>query len=204
MSLIAILRGIRPEEVIDVAAALVDSGFDTIEVPLNSPTPFRSLELLCASFGARCRCGAGTVLNPEDVDRVKAAGGTLIVTPNVNADVIRRALELGLEVLPGFATATEALGAVAAGARELKLFPAGSYGPGHLSAVRSILPPHVRIIAVGGVSGGNLTEWACADGVAIGSSLFTPGMSLQSVALAAADIGAKYRGAETARWHRLR
>lgn len=203
MSLIAILRGIRPEEVLDVGSILVDAGFDTIEIPLNSPTPFRSIELLCARFGAHCRCGAGTVLRPEDVERVKAAGGTLIVTPNINTEVIHRTLELGLDVLPGFGTATEALCAVAAGAEDLKLFPAASYGPGHLGAIRSILPPQIRITAVGGISAGNLAQWGCADGVAIGSSLFAPGMPPQAVALAARDTVARYRAVETARWQRV-
>src|SRR5688500_10967814 len=125
--IVAILRGVRPEEILDIASALISSGIRAIEVPLNSPDPLTSVARLSAAFGSDCLCGAGTVLTPAQVDQVKAAGGSLIVSPNTDARVIRHAVDLGLAVMPGFATATEAFAAIDAGARHLKLFPAGTY-----------------------------------------------------------------------------
>ncbi|MFZ0499903.1 MAG: 2-dehydro-3-deoxy-6-phosphogalactonate aldolase, partial [Steroidobacteraceae bacterium] len=154
--LVAILRGIRPEEVHEVGAALYEAGIRAIEVPLNSPSPLASVARLAEKFGDRCLCGAGTVLRASDVDAVHAAGGRLIVTPNTMPAVIQRAVELGLSVMPGFATATEAFAALDAGASLLKLFPAASYGPAHLQALRDVLPPAVAVFAVGGVGAANL------------------------------------------------
>ena len=136
LQLTAILRGIRPHEIIDVAAALLERGVHAIEVPLNSPEPLDSIQRLAAAFGERCLCGAGTVLQVAQVDQVHAAGGRLLVAPNTDPAVIARALALGVVPMPGVASATEAFAAIAAGARELKLFPASSYGPGHLRAAR--------------------------------------------------------------------
>lgn len=183
--LIAILRGIRPDEILEVAAALVESGIRGIEVPLNSPEPVLSIRRLSERYGDRCLCGAGTVLKPEQVDAVADAGGKLIVTPNVNPAVIARGVALGLQLLPGFATATEAFAALDAGASALKLFPASTYGVQHLKALRAVLP-RIKIFAVGGVGARTLPEWSEAgiDGIAFSSEIYAPGR-------AAADVGAR-------------
>lgn len=182
----AILRGIRPDEVLDVAAELVTRGVHAIEVPLNSPDPLDSIARLAATFGDRCLCGAGTVLDAAQVEQVHAAGARLLVAPNADAAVIARALALGLTPMPGFATATEAFAAIAAGARELKLFPASSYGPAHLRALRAVLPAGVRVHAVGGVDEASAAAWLAAgvDGFGLGSTVYRPGM-------AAAEVGAR-------------
>ena len=182
----AILRGIRPDEVLAVAAVLVERGVQAIEVPLNSPEPLDSIARLAAAFGDRCLCGAGTVLDVAQVDQVHAAGGRLLVSPNTDAAVIARARALGLVPMPGFATATEAFAAIAAGASELKLFPASTCGPGHLRALRAVLPAHVRVHAVGGVDERNAAAWldAGVDGFGLGGSLYRPGLT-------PADVGAR-------------
>jgi 2-dehydro-3-deoxyphosphogalactonate aldolase len=176
---VAILRGLTAQRAPEVGAALVAEGFRTIEVPLNSPQPFDTIKLLAAAHGD-CLVGAGTVLNAADVDRVHGAGGRLIVAPNCSVAVIRRALELKMRVLPGIATATEAFTALDAGATELKLFPAATYGPRHLRALKSVLPPHARVYAVGGVGSQDIATWlgSGADGFGFGSELFTPAYTL--------------------------
>ena len=186
LQLTAILRGIRPHEIIDVAAALVERGVHATEVPLNSPEPLDSIQRLAAAFGERCLCGAGTVLQVAQVDQVHAAGGRLLVAPNTDPVVIARALALDMVPMPGVASATEAFAAIAAGARELKLFPASSYGPGHLRALRAVLPPQVRMHAVGGVDEHNAGQWldAGVEGFGLGGNLYRPGMS-------AAEVGAR-------------
>ena len=196
--LVAILRGIRPEEVLDVATALHEAGIGAIEVPLNSPAPLASVARLAAKFGDRCLCGAGTVLRPADVDAVHAAGGRLIVTPNTVPAVIERAVALGLTVMPGFATATEAFAAVDAGAGMLKLFPVASYGPGHLQALRDVLPPAVAVFAVGGVGAANLAPWrqaGCA-GVGVGGDLYRAGHPAGDVHRRALALVAAWRAAQ--------
>jgi 2-dehydro-3-deoxyphosphogalactonate aldolase len=195
--LIAILRGIRPDEILDVAGALVEAGIRGLEVPLNSPEPLLSIARLAERHGEACLCGAGTVLKPAQVDAVARAGGKLIVTPNVSSDVIARGVQLGLQVVPGFATATEAFEALDAGASALKLFPASTYGVAHLKALRAVLPP-IKVFAVGGVGARTLVEWVEAgiDGVGFASDLYAPGRS-------AAEVGA--RAAEIVRaWHQAR
>lgn len=198
--LIAILRGIRPDEILDVAQALVDSGIRGIEVPLNSPDPLLSIRRLSEKYGSTCLCGAGTVLKPEQVDAVAQAGGKLIVTPNVNPVVIGRAVQLGLQVVPGFATATEAFAALDAGATALKLFPASTYGVQHLKALRAVLPP-IKIFAVGGVGARTLPEWSEAgiDGIAFGSEIYSPGRAAAEVGSRAADIVNAWRQARGSR-----
>lgn len=183
--LIAILRGIRPDEILEVAKALIDAGFRGIEVPLNSPDPLVSIQRLTERFGSECLCGAGTVLKAAQVDAVAAAGGKLIVTPNVDQSVIARSVELGLQPVPGFATATEAFRAIDAGATALKMFPASTYGVQHLKALRAVLPG-TKVFAVGGVGARNLTEWAEAgiDGIGFGTDIYAPGRT-------AADVGAR-------------
>lgn len=183
LSIVAILRGITPGEIVDVAAALVRSGIRTIEVPLNSPDPFESIARLHTAFGEQCLCGAGTVLTTAQVEQVRAAGGQLVVSPNTDPALIARALELRLTPMPGFASATEAFQAIAAGASDLKLFPASSYGPGHLRALRAVLPAATRVYAVGGIDERNLAQWlaAGADGVGLGGNLYQPGMRANEV-----------------------
>jgi 2-dehydro-3-deoxyphosphogalactonate aldolase len=182
--IVAILRGVHPDEVLSIAAALESAGVRAIEVPLNSPEPFESIARLCREFGERCLCGAGTVLDTNEVDAVYQAGARLIVTPNTDPVVIERAADRALTVIPGFATATEAFQAVEAGASALKLFPAATYGPKHLRALREVLPPHMPVFAVGSVGRANLLEWfdAGAFGVGVGSELYKPGDSPKVVA----------------------
>jgi len=180
IELVAILRGLTPQRAPEVGATLVAEGFRAIEVPLNSPQPFDTIKLLVSAHGADCMVGAGTVLNAADVERVHGAGGRLVVAPNCNAAVIRRALDLKMRVLPGIATATEAFIALDAGATELKLFPAATYGPRHLRALKSVLPPHARVYPVGGVGAQDIAAWLAsgADGFGFGSELFTPAYTL--------------------------
>jgi 2-dehydro-3-deoxyphosphogalactonate aldolase len=183
IELVAILRGLTPQRAPEVGAALVEAGFRSIEVPLNSPEPLHTIELLAGAHGAECLVGAGTVLSPADVERVHAAGGRLIVAPNCDAAVIRRALDLGMRVMPGIATATEAFAALAAGAMDLKLFPAATYGPRHLKALKSVLPARARVYPVGGVGAQDIGAWLAsgADGFGFGSELFTPAYTLAEV-----------------------
>jgi 2-dehydro-3-deoxyphosphogalactonate aldolase len=187
MPLVAILRGVTPARIEAIAAALFEAGFRAIEVPLNSPEPLKSIALLAKQFGDRCLTGAGTVLTPEDVDRVADAGGKLLVTPNTNPAVIARGVEKGLTVMPGFYTPSEGFAAVAAGARYLKLFPASSGGIGHLQAMLAVLPKTVPIYAVGSVGAGNMSEWrkAGAAGFGLGSDLFKPDFSDSDIAVRA-------------------
>lgn len=170
--IVAILRGLRPDAAEAVGAALVDAGIKLIEVPLNSPDPFDSIARLIDCFGNRALIGAGTVLDIESVDRLAAIGGRLMVTPNVSPAVISRGVAAGLEVMPGFVTPSEAFVAVAAGARRLKLFPAGALGPGYLKAVREVLPRHVAVWAVGGTDAASLSGWieAGAEGIGVGGA----------------------------------
>ncbi len=191
--LVAILRGVRPEEVVEIAEALIASGISIIEVPLNSPNPLASIELLVRAAGARALIGAGTVLSVDQVNAVAAVGGRLIVSPNVDPLVIRAATQSGMVVLPGYATPTEAFAAIAAGATGLKLFPAEAASPAVLKAHRAVLPHQVPILAVGGVDVSNMEAWrqAGADGFGLGSALFKPGMTASEVGMrAAALVGA--------------
>lgn len=181
--IVAILRGVKHDEILDIAAALVEAGIEAIEVPLNSPDPLVTIGKLCAAFGDQVLCGAGTVLSPEAVDQVAAVGGKLIVTPNTDPAVIAHAVGRGLTVMPGFATPSEAFAAVKAGARSLKLFPAGTFGPGHIKAVRDVLPKDVSVYAVGGVGAANLKPWieAGVAGIGVGGELYRPGYTAQDV-----------------------
>jgi len=187
---VAILRGVLPGEVVEVARVLLDAGIRTIEVPLNSPDPFASIAALAAFLPADCLAGAGTVLSAEDVRRTHAAGGRLVVSPHCDPQVIAAALEMGMRAMPGILTPTEAFAAVRAGARQLKLFPAASFGPGHLRALRTVLPPEVEVYPVGGVAAEQVPEWmaAGAAGFGFGSELFKPEYSLAQVAQRARRI----------------
>ena len=174
---IAILRGVRPTEVLAVAQALRAGGIRIVEVPLNSPEPLRSIEMLVRDFGRELLVGAGTVLSADDVDRVAAAGARLVLAPNFDAGVVRQCKARGLVAMPGVATPTEAFASLAAGADALKLFPAEMLGPPVLKAWRAVLPPSVPLFAVGGVGEHNLAAYkaAGAAGVGTGSSLYSPG-----------------------------
>jgi 2-dehydro-3-deoxyphosphogalactonate aldolase len=181
--IVAILRGVKHDEIVDIAAALVEAGIEAIEVPLNSPDPLTTIGKLCAAFGDKALCGAGTVLSPEAVDQVAGVGGKLIVTPNTDASVISRAAALDLTVMPGFATPSEAFVAVKAGAKTLKLFPAGTFGPGHIKAVRDVLPKDIAVYAVGGVGAANLKPWLDVGvaGIGVGGELYRPGYTAEEV-----------------------
>ena len=197
VELVAILRGLTPERAPEVGAALVGAGFRTIEVPLNSPEPFETIKLLSRQHGASCLIGAGTVITTADVDRVHAAGGRLVVSPNCDGDVIRHALGLGLRVLPGIATATEAFNAVRHGATELKLFPASTYGVGHLKALKSVLPKNVKIYPVGGIGSQDIATWLAsgADGFGFGGELFKPAYTLAELTKRSQELHEALRAA---------
>ena len=187
---IAILRGVRPDEVVAVGEALYRAGLRDVEVPLNSPDPFQSVERLRTALPADCRVGAGTVLTPADVRRAHDAGAEMIVSPNTDPRVIDATVALGMEPLPGAGTPTEAFVAIAAGARTVKVFPGEVVGPAGLRAWRSVLPPGVALLAVGGVSVDSIPDWlaAGAAGVGIGSSLYRPGRTPDEVRSAAERI----------------
>lgn len=188
--LVAILRGVTPERVLEIGDVLYAAGFRMIEVPLNSPDPFASIAALAACNRPDWLIGAGTVLTVTDVQRTHAAGGRLVVAPNSDPQVIRTAVQLGMKVMPGFATATEAFQAIQAGAQDLKLFPACTHGPRHLQALRAVLPTSVRVFPVGGVGVAEIPAWlnAGAAGFGLGSELFRPEYELEEVAQRAADL----------------
>jgi 2-dehydro-3-deoxyphosphogalactonate aldolase len=185
--IVAILRGVKPDEVDAVGDALVEAGIIVIEVPLNSPDPFDSIGRLAKRYGARALIGAGTVLEPADVARVKDAGGQLIVAPNFDADVVRAARAAGLVALPGVMTPSEAFAALKAGADGLKLFPAEIIPPAVFKAWRAVFPADCLLLAVGGVGVDNLKIYAQAgaSGYGIGSALYKPGRSPAEIALLA-------------------
>lgn len=197
LPLVAILRGVTPARIEGVAAALFEAGIRAIEVPLNSPQPLKSIEILAKGYGESCLTGAGTVLDAADVDRVAAAGGRLLVTPNTNPAVIARGVERKMVVMPGFYTPSEAFSAILAGARTLKLFPAATAGTAHLKALLAVLPKDVPVYAVGGVGAGNMKEWrlAGAAGFGMGSDLFKPEFSDGEIAARARQSVAAFRDA---------
>ncbi|MGR6329364.1 2-dehydro-3-deoxy-6-phosphogalactonate aldolase [Sphingomonas sp. XXL09] len=186
--LVAILRGLTPEEAPAVGDALVEAGITLIEVPLNSPRPLDSIRLLVDRLGDRALVGAGTVLTEAAVADVAAAGGQLIVSPNTDVAVIRASVAAGLISLPGYFTPSEAFAALAAGATALKLFPAEGASPATLKAQRAVLPRDIAVLAVGGVSPENIPTWraAGADGFGLGSNLYRAGKSAADVAADAA------------------
>ena len=197
LPIVAILRGVTPARVEGVAGALAAAGIRAIEVPLNSPEPFKSIEILAKKFGDTCLTGAGTVLTVADANRVADAGGKLMVTPNTDPSVIARGVALGLTVMPGFFTPSAGFAAVAAGARTLKLFPATTGGPAHLKAMLAVLPPSVPVYAVGGVNPTNMKEWrkAGAAGFGLGTDIFKPDYSDEDIARRARDAVAAFRAA---------
>jgi 2-dehydro-3-deoxyphosphogalactonate aldolase len=192
---VAILRGVTPEEVAGIGEALHDAGIRVVEVPLNSPEPFRSIATLAARFQNRMVVGAGTVLDVDSVDQLKSAGGQISVSPDCNPQVIARAVENGMVPLPGVFTPTEAFTAVRAGARHLKLFPAEAASSKTVKAWKAVLPRDVNVYAVGGVTPANMKEWADAGcaGFGIGSNIYKPGMSADDVSKAARDFVAAWK-----------
>lgn len=177
--LIAILRGITPDEAEAVGAALVDAGIRIIEVPLNSPDPLESIRRLSSKLGESALIGAGTVLDAHQVAEVKAAGGQLIVSPNTNVEVIQESVAAGLVSSPGFFTPSDAFDALEAGAHALKLFPAEAASPAVLKSLKAVLPADIPVIVVGGINPDSLEPWlhAGADGFGLGGGLYKPGQS---------------------------
>ena len=190
---VAILRGLQPHEAVAVGAALVESGIRIIEVPLNSPDPLASIAALQSAFGDTALIGAGTVLSVEAAEGLHGVGGRIMVTPNTDPSVIARGVQLGLEVMPGFMTPSEAFAAINAGARRIKLFPAARLGTSYVKAVKDVLPRNVGVWAVGGTDAATIGEWlnAGCEGIGVGGALYRPGDS-------AAHVGEKARELVTA------
>ena len=195
LPLIAVLRGITPEEISVIGRTLHDAGFRVLEVPLNSPRPFESIGRLAREFGEQCLVGAGTVIAPDDVARVRDAGGKLIVMPHADTAVVREAKAKGLVCIPGVATPTEAFAALAAGADGLKMFPADQLPPAALKAWRAVLPRESLVFAVGGIRPDNMAPYwiAGADGFGTGSNLYAPGADPSAVRAAAAAYATGFR-----------
>ena len=195
LPLVAVLRGITPDEVQAVGEALFAAGFRILEVTLNSPQPFTSISRLADDFGTRALVGAGTVIDPADVARVRDAGGQLIVMPHADVAIVREAKRFGMVCLPGVATPTEAFAALAAGADGLKLFPAEAMVPATLRAWRAVLPKAALVFAVGGIRPDNMAPWwtVGADGFGTGSNLYKPGVAIGDVRTAAAAYASAYR-----------
>jgi len=193
--LVAILRGVQPSEVVEVAQALIDASFTMIEVPLNSPQPLESIGLLAKAFGTAVLVGAGTVTSPDQVIEVGEVGGRLVVMPHADASVVRAAKAGGLYALPGFATPTEAFAMIAAGADALKLFPAEANPPKVLRALRAVLSRQIAILPVGSITPDNMAEyWAAgASGFGLGSALYKSGASPAEASAAAARFVAALR-----------
>lgn len=193
--LIAILRGVRPEDVEAIGEALVDAGFAIIEVPLNSPDPLNSIGRLARSLEGRAVIGAGTVLRVAEVAAVAGWGGSLIISPNADTGVIAATVAQGLVSLPGVFTPTEAIAALGAGAAALKLFPAEGASPATLKAMRAVLPPATRVLPVGGITPDALAAWraAGAAGFGLGSALYRPGMPADEVGARARDFVAAWK-----------
>ena len=196
--IVAILRGVTPDEVIAVSQTLYDAGIRVVEVPLNSPEPFVSIEKLSKTFADKMVVGAGTVLSVQEVNVLKAHGGEISVSPDCNEEVIARAVALGMESLPGVFTPTEAFAAIHAGAKHLKLFPAEMASPATIKAWKAVLPKHVKIYAVGGVTPENMGDWlsAGASGFGIGSSLYKPGSNLVTVSESAHSLVSAWKRAK--------
>ncbi len=197
--LVAILRGVRPQEVLGIGEALLRAGFGIIEVPLNSPDPLESIAALQKEYGDRAIVGAGTVLTPDQANAVADTGGRLIVSPDMKPIVIAATKTRNCLSFPGVFTPTEAFGALDAGADALKFFPASMHGPDGIKAVKAVLPPHVPVLAVGGTDATNIGTWLTAgtDGFGIGSAVYKPGMSAADVAQAATALVEAFDAAVT-------
>ena len=198
--LVAILRGITPDEIDAVADVLVAAGYRIIEVPLNSPDPLRSIERLAQRHGETTLIGAGTVMTPEDVIDVRDAGGELIVMPHIDGDVIEEAKAENLVCIPGAATPSEGFAALSAGADALKLFPAEAIPPKIVKAWRAVFPAQTKLLAVGGISSANIAEYVAAgtSGFGIGSTIYAPGRAVADIKAAASELLQAYEAAKTA------
>jgi len=187
LPLVAILRGLKPEEALDMGHAIVNSGFHILEVPLNSPDPLRSIQILAEAF-PHALVGAGTVTTAQQVRDIKAVGGQLIISPHLDDNVVCEAVNLGLISLPGVATPSEAFKAIALGAHGLKLFPAEMISPAVVKSMRAVLPGNIRLVPVGGIGTHNMADYrkSGASGFGIGSALYAPGKSAQAVGESAA------------------
>ena len=199
LPLVAILRGLTPDEAVATGHAIVEAGFRMLEVPLNSPRPIDSIARLAKALGPDVLVGAGTVMTPANVVAVADAGGRLIVMPHADTMVIRAAKAAGLLCVPGVATPTEAFAALDAGADALKLFPAEQSAPAVLKAWRAVLPREVPVMPVGGISPDNMAPWVAAGaaGFGIGSALFTPGRSLDDTIQRARAFAQAWHDLET-------
>jgi 2-dehydro-3-deoxyphosphogalactonate aldolase len=197
--LVAILRGVKPDEVETIVETLIDTGYEMIEVPLNSPDPFDSIARICKRFGGETLIGAGTVLTAEHCARVADSGGRLMVSPNVDVDVLAMAARRGMVTMPGVFSPTEAFLALRAGASALKFFPASILGPAGIAAIRAVLPADTVVGAVGGVSDQNFSDYikAGVQAFGLGSSLYKPGMSADDVKTTAQASIAAYDRAVT-------
>jgi 2-dehydro-3-deoxyphosphogalactonate aldolase len=195
LPLVAILRGLKPENAEAVGHALVEAGFRIIEVPLNSPEPFRSIEILAKTMPENVLVGAGTVLEPDQVNGIRDVGGRLIVMPHGDVEVIRRAKEHNLVCTPGVATPTEAFAALKAGADAIKIFPAEAIPPAVVKAWRAVLPKDTVVLPVGGIKPDNMKPYvdAGADGFGLGSALFTPTMAVEEIARNARDFASAWQ-----------
>jgi len=195
--LVAILRGVKPEEVTDIGHALFEAGFGIIEVPLNSPDPQDSIANLVSALGEKALIGAGTVLTVEQVKLVAGVGGRLIVSPNMDAEVIKMTRQLNCYSYPGVFTPTEAFAALKAGASALKFFPSSLHGPDGVKAIKAVLPPEAPVFAVGGVSESTIGDWlaAGASGFGIGSNIFKPGWTADEIGEKARAFVAAYDAA---------
>lgn len=200
LPLIAILRGVTPDEIVAVGRALYDAGFRVIEIPLNSPQPFDSIRRLTAELGEDCLIGAGTVLTEAQVAEVDAAGGRLIVSPNANLAVIRASKAAGLVSAPGVATPSEGFAALDAGADSLKLFPAEQLGPAVVKAWRAVFPKELALLPVGGITPDNMGPYlaAGANGFGLGSALYKPGLSAAQVSANAQAFAAGWAAVKNA------
>lgn len=192
--IIAILRGVKPDEVVGICETILEAGIDRIEVPLNSPQPFDSIGAIARAFGQQALIGAGTVLTPADAQRVKDVGGALVVSPDTNPDVIKKTKGLGMQSFPGVMTPTDCFTALRCGADGLKFFPGNLVGPAGLKAMSAVLPPEVPTYAVGGAGPENFAEWAAAGatGFGIGSAVYKAGFSVAEVRAKADAIVAAY------------
>ncbi|NMY90732.1 2-dehydro-3-deoxy-6-phosphogalactonate aldolase [Pseudomonas oryzihabitans] len=200
LPLIAILRGVTPDEIVAVGRVLYDAGFRVIEIPLNSPQPYESIRRLTAELGESCLIGAGTVLTEAQVAEVDAAGGRLIVSPNANLAVIRASKAAGLVSAPGVATPSEGFAALDAGADSLKLFPAEQLGPAVVKAWRAVFPKELALLPVGGITPDNMGPYvaAGANGFGLGSALYKPGLSAAQVSANAQAFAAGWAAVKNA------
>jgi 2-dehydro-3-deoxyphosphogalactonate aldolase len=196
-NIIAILRGITPDDAKAIGEALIETGITTIEIPLNSPRPLESIALLAKAFGSVATVGAGTVLNVQDVREIASAGGRIVVSPSFDAEVVQETKSLNMASWPGVLSPTECFAALKAGADGLKIFPCSVLGPSGVKAIRAVLPAETSVYAVGGAGPANFADWIAAgvNGFGIGTALYQPGYSVAQVRQAAVDIVRAYDSA---------